>query len=557
MQGQGPYTVLLHTRTGQHPLHVRLADTFVQRLRGLMFSASLASRQALLLTKCASVHTAFMRYPIDVVYLDRHGQVTGCEPGLRPWRTSTANTGLGKLLPREMRAAHTLELAVGTIARLHIAPGDRLAHPAFTPPDRRPTPTVVSASTPAPGRRSKATRQQGATMVEFTVVGPVIILLGLSILQYGLMFFAKNQVNHAAFMAARAGSTGNASIFSVENAYVKALIPLYGGGTSSAELAQSYARANADVGAYAKIELLNPTKESYDDWNDPGLQNTLGGGKRVIPNSSLSAKDPTRIGSTSGQSIHDANLIKLKIVHGFEPKVPLLGLVYKKYLQWMDPGTDAEHTRLVGAGRIPMVTHVTLQMQSDAIEGPTVSSPGMGNDGNPVDPGDPPTVSTAPPRCASIGCTTTPLDPGDGECDGPDCPVSHCPQSISTTISADALFPFDKWHVDDMLPAGKAKLDQLIASAQNQQVESASVTGHSDQIGDDAYNMQLSQKRAQSVKDYLLAHGVPAVPISVEGKGETEPKVALSACQGKSGAALKACLAPNRRVVIEIKPKKR
>ncbi len=247
-------------------------------------------------------------------------------------------------------------------------------------------------------------RQRGAALIEFAVVGPVLTLLGLAVLQYGLLFFAKNGFNHAAFMAARAGAVANASLSSVQQAYVRALVPVYGGGRDGAELADAFARAQADVAANVRIELLNPTKESFDDWNDPALQRTLGQGRRVIPNANLAFKDPAEIKAHSGQNIHDANLIKLRITQGYQPAVPLVRQIYSRYLKWLDPGTDAFHTQLVEAGRIPVVTHVTLQMQSDAIEpDQPVSMPGPGNQGQPGDPGDPPVVGS-PPQCTTIGC---------------------------------------------------------------------------------------------------------------------------------------------------------
>ena len=275
--------------------------------------------------------------------------------------------------------------------------------------------------------------QRGAAMIEFTVVSPVLMLLGLAILQYSLLFFAKNQINYATFMAARAGSMTNANQNEIKQAYTKALIPLYGGGQNSTELAAAYAQAGADVAGHTRIQLLNPTKESFDDWNDPQLQNTLGHGRRVIPNGGQAYKDPNAIGAASGQSIQDANLIKLRITHGYEPKIPLIRLVYLKYLQWLDPHSDAFNTQEINAGRIPVVSHVTLQMQSDAIEpGNPVSIPGPGNNGKPSDPGDPPVVDTAPPDCLTIGCTVenTPvpsIDPGSGE--GSLCPdgSKNCP----------------------------------------------------------------------------------------------------------------------------------
>ena len=401
--------VLLHTASGSHPLQLKLANSFLNRFRGLMLSAQLSANQGLLITRCSSVHTAFMLYPIDVVYVDSAGLVLKCVAHLKPWRGSLGNVGADA----QGRATHTLELAAGTILRLAICVGDRLEHPLWASSDRN--------SDLAPGNCSG--HQRGSAMIEFTVVGPIITLLGLAMLQYGMLFFAKNQINHASFMAARAGSTGHANLDTVRSAYAQALVPLYGGGQTADQLATALAKATADVSANTRIELISPTKESFDDWNDPALQAALStGSKRVISNSNQAFKNQT-IGPTSGQTIQDANLIKLRITQGYQPKVPMIASIYKTYLTWLDPKTDAFHSQLIDAGRIPVVTSITLHMQSDAIEGNPISMPGMGNGGNPVNPGDPPVVTTPPPHCATIGCTVEnpPVDPGS-PCTGPDCP---------------------------------------------------------------------------------------------------------------------------------------
>lgn len=256
-------------------------------------------------------------------------------------------------------------------------------------------------------------RLLGAAMVEFIVVAPVLTMIGLGTLQYGRLFFAKNQINHASFMAARAGASGNADLNKVRDAYVRALIPVYGGGTSSAELTASYNAALADVQHNTRIELLNPTKESFDDWSDPALQALLNTTHRVIPNGSLDQRSPTDIRPNSGQNIQDANIIKLRITHGVEPKIPFIKTVYKLYLKWLDPGGDSFRSELIENGRIPVVTHVSMQMHSDAFEPDNpVSVPGPGNGGTPADPGTPPVVNTPPPKCPTVGCGT--LDPGGG-----------------------------------------------------------------------------------------------------------------------------------------------
>jgi Flp pilus assembly protein TadG len=58
-------------------------------------------------------------------------------------------------------------------------------------------------------------RQRGSAMIEFAVVGPLLTLIGTLMLQFVSMYNAKNLVNHASFMAARAGSMANASMTSV------------------------------------------------------------------------------------------------------------------------------------------------------------------------------------------------------------------------------------------------------------------------------------------------------------------------------------------------------
>lgn len=399
-------TAILHTRTGAHCLVIGLANTFLTRFRGLMLARALKDNQGLLITRCPSVHTALMRYAIDLIYLDRMGMVVNCVPMLKPWRCSLGDAGL---------AAHALELSVGAIERLDIRRGDRLEYPLW-----QDTETTGSA-----GAISR--RERGSAMIEFAVVGPVITLLGMAILQYGMLFFAKNQINHAGFMAARAGSMGNASLSSVRQAYVRALIPLYGGGRNTNELAQAWTKANSDIAANAKIELLNPTKESFDDWNDEELQNTVGNGRRVIPSSGLAFRDPDEMRGNSGQSIQDANLIKIRITHGYEMKVPLINTVMQFMLRWSDDGSDPFVTGLYENRRIPVVSHVTLQMQSDAVEPDNpVSMPGKGNDGQPNNPGESDVDTTPPPNCLTIGCTVI-ADPNAPRGTTPGSPPSSGP----------------------------------------------------------------------------------------------------------------------------------
>ena len=73
--------------------------------------------------------------------------------------------------------------------------------------------------------------------------------------------------------------------------------------------------------------------------------------------------------------------------------------------------------------------------------------------------------------------------------------------------------------------------------------------GHTDSVGGDAYNQKLSVQRAESVKAYLVAKGVPATRLEAVGKGEADPVVECK--DEKKRPALIKCLEPNRRVEIE------
>jgi uncharacterized protein len=92
-----------------------LADTFWPRFRGLQLRASLEPGHGVLLRPAGSIHTLFMRFEIDAVFLDRDLRVVEVREGLRPWRMA-ANRG----------AKAVLELPAGAAAQAGLAPGRRL-----------------------------------------------------------------------------------------------------------------------------------------------------------------------------------------------------------------------------------------------------------------------------------------------------------------------------------------------------------------------------------------------------------------------------------------------
>jgi OmpA-OmpF porin, OOP family len=145
----------------------------------------------------------------------------------------------------------------------------------------------------------------------------------------------------------------------------------------------------------------------------------------------------------------------------------------------------------------------------------------------------------------------------NAKCDGalvaqaPQPPVAPPPPPAITsqkiTYQADALFDFDK---AILKPAGKEKLDDLASKIEALNLEVVVATGYTDRIGSNAYNDRLSLRRAQAVKAYLVSKGVPADRVYTEGKGKRNP--VTTGCNQKNHKALIACLAPDRRVEVEV-----
>ena len=119
------------------------------------------------------------------------------------------------------------------------------------------------------------------------------------------------------------------------------------------------------------------------------------------------------------------------------------------------------------------------------------------------------------------------------------------------TFSADSLFDFDKANVK---PAGKQHLDKLAADLRGANFNVITVTGHTDRIGSHAYNMNLSTRRAEAVKAYLVeSAGIPAGKIAARGTDGSDPVTKPGECKGKKATkALIACLQPDRRVEVEV-----
>jgi OOP family OmpA-OmpF porin len=112
----------------------------------------------------------------------------------------------------------------------------------------------------------------------------------------------------------------------------------------------------------------------------------------------------------------------------------------------------------------------------------------------------------------------------------------------------------------DMTADNKKDLDEFLGALRKPTKARAAVefgavivTGHTDRIGSMKYNMKLSERRAITVKDYIVSTGIDQKLIFWEGKGPKQPIPVTKFCDNKmKRKQLIECLAPNRRVTVEV-----
>lgn len=119
---------------------------------------------------------------------------------------------------------------------------------------------------------------------------------------------------------------------------------------------------------------------------------------------------------------------------------------------------------------------------------------------------------------------------------------------IELTLTADTHFDFDR---TELKAEGRQALDNLVRDMRTLDYEVVLVTGHTDRIGTREYNLGLSERRAETVKNYLVSVGIPAARITTRGVNSDEPITRPDQCQNTGSAQAQiACLQPDRRVIV-------
>jgi hypothetical protein len=191
-------------------------------------------------------------------------------------------------------------------------------------------------------------RQVGVSMFETVLAIPVLLFLGLAVLQWMLVFQARYALTSAIQDAARAGSVGFAQEQAILSGFARGLVPYLYGASDLASYQANLLRANVHIQfaqglGFSRIRMLSPTTESFADWARPArdAQGDLIAGLQEIPNDNLSGliskqlpingASGTRlgysVGASSRQSLSDANILKLELTYGVPLTVPFVGRI--------------------------------------------------------------------------------------------------------------------------------------------------------------------------------------------------------------------------------------
>ncbi len=119
-------------------------------------------------------------------------------------------------------------------------------------------------------------------------------------------------------------------------------------------------------------------------------------------------------------------------------------------------------------------------------------------------------------------------------------------RNVPFRVSTDALFDFDK---ATLRPLGREALDELATRLASSTYDAIAIVGHADRIGAAKYNQRLSERRAATMRDYLVAKGLDDRKISASGVGSKAP---TTTCPHLRGARLMACLQPDRFAEVTV-----
>ena len=205
----------------------------------------------------------------------------------------------------------------------------------------------------------------GSLLLETLIGLAVVLLLGLSVVQWAFVYEARAVVSHATYMAARSGAVNNAQTGPMRIAFARAITPLLAPEPSALGFERRFlGKSSAEAALYTRLQILNPTREAFTDFGITDSQ-----GQLVLPFSHLKT-EPETPGVASGLSIHDATLLKIEVTYGYPLNVPFAGpmiIQSARAARLFSGGFNAYEQALLSQNRLPIKTTSTVRLHTNAI----------------------------------------------------------------------------------------------------------------------------------------------------------------------------------------------
>ncbi|MCK5668100.1 MAG: pilus assembly protein [Gammaproteobacteria bacterium] len=213
----------------------------------------------------------------------------------------------------------------------------------------------------------------GQSMVEFIIVTPVVLLLLFGALQFAFLYHAKTLLNYATFEAARTGAVSNARVSEMENAFARSMAAIHTHNPTSDDVmcAREVVYKEIESG-FVHIDVINPDPDSniFMELDDGSVSGDL-----VIPNNNLMYRSDV---STTGLTIQDANLLKIRVSYCYPLYVPyinrVLGIMLTNVESPSCPGCTGSFTSTgsferacLENQRFPLHAQAVVRMQSSAM----------------------------------------------------------------------------------------------------------------------------------------------------------------------------------------------
>ena len=225
-------------------------------------------------------------------------------------------------------------------------------------------------------RQHASQKPRGFSVVESLLALPVLLFVAFAIIQIGLLWHARFALTHAALVAARHASTHHADDRAIRDGLVQGLMPFVSKANSLSEMPAALFRSGAELAiglaaGWIRWEVLSPTEKSFSDWGAPAdsfFSANAAIGEIEIPATQMASailhKTPSSgvsgysdgypIGQYSGQTLIDANVLKLRLQVGVPLNMPFAGTLMAKALGYFSGcgllnAADSERRTPVGA----------------------------------------------------------------------------------------------------------------------------------------------------------------------------------------------------------------